>query len=178
MEAPRESLEPLHGVDRPWRHRLDLKDELLLALLPPLTVLAVLGLLEAFSRQRLLFGSLASSAFLVYLDPLHGAHTVRTLVSSHLMAMTAGLVMFLLLGPGYPAAVSAMIITIVLIVFLDVVHPPVVATSLIFALRSGDESTPILFLFALGMTAGLVVPQRVATWLRGRAMRRTASLCR
>lgn len=172
MDAPRESLEPLRGAERSWRQRLGLKDELLLALLPTGTVLAVLGLLEAFSEQRLLFGSLASSAFLVYLDPLHTTNTVRTLVSSHLLAMCAGLVTFLLLGHGYLAAAAAMVTTIVLMVLLDVVHPPAVATSLIFALRIGSESTTVLFLFALGMTAGLVVLQHLAAWLLSRAVGR------
>jgi hypothetical protein len=49
------------------------------ALLPTLTVLAVLGLVEALSRQLLLFASLASSAFLIYLAPRHKANSLRTL---------------------------------------------------------------------------------------------------
>ncbi|MCA1686344.1 MAG: HPP family protein, partial [Planctomycetia bacterium] len=42
------------GADRPVRRRLGLKGELILALLPTLTVLAVLSLLEVLGRQRLL----------------------------------------------------------------------------------------------------------------------------
>ncbi len=137
MDASRQSLEPIQGADRPWRQRLGLMDELLLALLPTATVLAVIGLLEAFSEQRLLFGSLASSAFLVYMDPLHSTNTVRTPVSSHLLAMSAGLGEFLLLGHGYLAAAGAMVATIVLMVVLDIVPPPAIATSPIFALRTG-----------------------------------------
>ena len=81
-KPPRTSLRPLHGADRPVRRELSLRDEFLLALLPTLTILTVLGLVEALSRQRLLFASLASSAFLVYLDPQHGTNTVGTLVLS------------------------------------------------------------------------------------------------
>ena len=69
----------------------------------------------------------------------------------------------ILLGHGYFAPV-------VLMVVLDVVHPPAVVTSLIFALRTGAESTTILFLFGLGMTVGLVVLQRIAAWLLSRAV--------
>ena len=46
---------------RPLRRRLTLKDEFILATFPTLVVLAVLGLAEAVSRQRVLFASLASS---------------------------------------------------------------------------------------------------------------------
>jgi hypothetical protein len=70
---------------RPFRklsegRRMNLKDEFVLALLPTVTVLAVLGFFETMGRQRILFSSLASSAFLIYLDPFHAANEVRTLV--------------------------------------------------------------------------------------------------
>ncbi len=51
-------------VPRGVRRRLNLRGEFALALLPTATVLAVLALVEALSRQRLLFASLAASAFL------------------------------------------------------------------------------------------------------------------
>lgn len=52
------------------KQRIGLKGELLLAAMPTLTVLLVLALVEALSNQRLLFASLASSAFLIYLKQL------------------------------------------------------------------------------------------------------------
>jgi hypothetical protein len=82
MNDERTSLKPLKGADRTARKRLSLKGEFALALLPTLTILVVLALLEAISRQRLLFASLAASAFLIYLDPQHGTNSVRTLVLS------------------------------------------------------------------------------------------------
>ena len=171
IDRGRESLEPLAAADRPGagraRRRLDLKGELLLALLPTPTVLGVLGLLEVFSRQRLLFASLASSAFLSYLDSHHGGNAVRTLVPSHLLAATAGLVAYLAIGHGYAAAGTAMVATFFPMVVLDLVHPPAVSTSLTFALRTGAESEAHLFALAPGMTAALVVMQRVAVWLLG-----------
>ncbi|WP_380283062.1 hypothetical protein [Hymenobacter rubripertinctus] len=51
-------------------------------LLPTLTVLVMLWLLELLSNQRRLFASLASSAFLIYLDPAHYTNSTRTLVIS------------------------------------------------------------------------------------------------
>lgn len=65
-----------------------------------MTVLVVLGLVEVLSSQRLLFASLASSAFLIYLDPQHGTNTTRTLLISQMMAATVGWVMYLILGLG------------------------------------------------------------------------------
>jgi hypothetical protein len=63
------SPQPLQGANRSLRRRLGLKGVFALALLPTLMVLSVLGLVETLGRQRLLFASLASSAFLIYLDP-------------------------------------------------------------------------------------------------------------
>jgi len=154
------------------RRRLALKDELLLALLPTVTVLAVLVPVEALSRQRLLFASLASSAFLIYLDPRHGTNTVRTLVAAHGLAAAAGLLTYAVLGHGYPAAGGAMVATIFLMVLLDVVHPPAVSTSLSFALREGAERDLALFGLALALTVALVIVQRASLHLLARAERR------
>jgi CBS-domain-containing membrane protein len=165
MAQERESLQPLKGADRPLRRRLSLKGEFALAVLPTVTVLAVLGLLEVLSRQRLLFASLASSAFLIYLDPRHGTNTVRTLILSQTLAAVAGLATYLLLGAGYPAAGSAMVITIALMILLDAVHPPAVSTSLTFAFRAGAEKDIVLFGLALGIVVVLVILQRVALWI-------------
>jgi CBS-domain-containing membrane protein len=119
---------------------LDLKGELALATAPTLTVLGVLALVEVLSRERLLFASLASSAFLIYLAPQHGTNRVRALILAQMMAATIGLIRHLFLGSGYLSGGSAMMVTIALMILLDVVHPPAVSTSLSFALRAGNES--------------------------------------
>jgi CBS-domain-containing membrane protein len=119
---------------------LDLKGELALATAPTLTVLGVLALVEVLSRERLLFASLASSAFLIYLAPQHGTNRVRALILAQMMAATIGLIRHLFLGSGYLSGGSAMMVTIALMILLDVVHPPTVSTSLSFALRAGNES--------------------------------------
>ena len=161
----KESLEPIAGAARPGRRRLTWRGELTLALLPTATVLLVLAFVHALSDQRLLFASLASSAFLIYLDPQHGTNRVRTLVLSQMMAATIGLIVFLLLGPGYAAAASAMLATIVLMIVLDAVHPPAVSTALGFAFRAGSENNLFLFGIAVGMVAILVGLQRFSVWI-------------
>jgi len=79
MSQNRSSLKPIEGANRSLRRRLTLKGELALATAPTAIVLGVFALVEVLSRQRLLFASLASSAFLIYLDPQHGTNTMRTL---------------------------------------------------------------------------------------------------
>lgn len=140
MSRNRSSLKPIKGANRSLRQWLDIRGELLLAAAPTALVLSVLALVEVLSRQRLLFASLASSAFLIYLDPQHGTNTVRTLIISQMMAATIGLISYLVLGSGYLSGGIAMVLTTVLTILLDVVHPPAVSTSLSFALRAGNEN--------------------------------------
>lgn len=143
------------------RERLGLRGELMLALLPSLTVLAVLALLELLGSQRLLFASLASSAFLVYRDPAHQMNTVRALVASHTIGVVSGLLAAGAFGPGYLAAGSAMIVTISLMIMLDVAHPPAVSTALAFAFSVTSGSAVALFGVALVLLVVLVVLQRL-----------------
>ena len=77
MTQERETLEPLDdkGPARSLRERLGLRGELTLTFFPTVTVLGVFALVEVLSRQRLLFTSLASSAFLIYLDPQHNTNS-------------------------------------------------------------------------------------------------------
>lgn len=162
--SPRESLRPSPPALRRERERLSLRGELALAALPTLTVLGVLAVTEALTAQRLLFASLASSAFLIYLDPEHGTNRVRALVVSQLLASVLGWATYAALGSGYSAAALALVGTILAMVLLDVVHPPAVSTAMSFALRAGDASNLALFVLALGITVVLVGLQRAAVW--------------
>ena len=162
MGQKRSSLRPVQGANRSLRSRLNLKGELALATAPTVTVLGVLALVEVLSRQRLLFASLASSAFLIYLDPQHGTNTVRTLIASHIIAATIGLFTYMIFGSGYVSGGCAMVATIALMILLDIVHPPAVSTSLSFALRAGNENNLILFGLAVGITALLVLLERLS----------------
>ncbi len=167
-EAPRESLKPIKGANRYLRRGLDLKGELALAVLPTVTVLAVLAMVESFSNQRLLFASLASSAFLIYLDPQHGTNSMRTLLISQSAAALLGATTFALLGPGYFSAAIAMVLVIILMIVFDAVHPPAVSTALGFALRASHENNLVLFGFALGMIVVLVALERASLWMMAR----------
>lgn len=165
MKSHQSSLKPLAKKANRLRNRLNWKGELILATAPTVVILSVFALVEVLTRQRLLFASLASSAFLIYLDPQHGTNTVRTLVISQMMAATIGFLTYLLLGSGYLSGGTAMIIIIVLMILLDVMHPPAVATSLSFALKAGNENNLVLFGLAVGITAVLVGLERFALWL-------------
>lgn len=167
----KESLEPAEGAVRAARRRLPLRGELMLAALPTATVLLVLLMVEVLSQQRLLFASLASSAFLIYLDPQHGMNSVRSLIVAQMGAALLGVGTFLLLGPGYGAAALVMVLAILLMIVADAVHPPAVSTALSFALRAGDESNVLLFGLAVGITALLVGMERVALWMLARHAR-------
>ena len=130
MENPprKETLKPMKEEKaQSFRRRLSLKGELALALMPTATVLAVLIMVEIFSRQRLLFASLASRAFLIYLDPQHSTNSVRTLALSQIGAAIVGFVAFLIFGEGYLAASAAMVVTITLMILADAMHPPAVS---------------------------------------------------
>jgi CBS-domain-containing membrane protein len=144
--------------------RLRTLDELLLALLPTVTVLLMFGLLEAFGRHHLLCASLASSAFLVYLDPEHQTNAVRTLIISQMSAAGVGWVLWLVLGPGYAALGGSMALSILLMILLDALHPPAISTALAFAMHT-DENGFLLFGFAGLITAVLVLLQRAMLWL-------------
>ena len=147
------------------QRRLSVWDELLLALLPTATVLPMLGVIEAFGRHHLLCASLASSAFLIYLDPRHEMNGVRSLVISQMTSAGAGWLMWLLLGGGYAAAACAIPLAILLMILLKAVHPPAVSTALAFAMRLDPTGSFVLFAMAVGITAVLVVLQRAVSWL-------------
>ncbi len=66
-----------------------------------------------------------------------------------------------------------MIVTILFMILLDVVHPPAVSTSLIFAFRAGDETNLVLFALAVGVTAALILLERSLLWLLARHSKRT-----
>ena len=162
------SQQPSSEQQRALRRRLSLRGEFALAMLPTGTVLAVFAFVEVLSEQRLLFASLASSAFLIYLDPQHGMNRTRTLFISQLSAAGFGVLADLLLGDGYPAGALAMILTITLMIFLDAMHPPAISTSLIFAFRTADAGNVLLFALAVVVLIVLLGLERAAVWLLAR----------
>lgn len=148
------------------RKRYDLKTEISLALLPTITMGMVLFLLEAYSKQHLLFASLASSAFLIYLDPEHPTNSIYTLAMAQTSAALIGIGVIKLIGPGYTSAILSMVLAITFMVLLNVMHPPAVSTALTFAFETGK--TMPLFLIALGLLVVLVIIQKVSVWMINR----------
>ena len=145
------------------RKRYNLKTEILLALLPTAIMSLVLFFLEAYSKQHLLFASLASSAFLVYLDPEHPTNSVLTLIISQVSAALIGIGVLKVFGPGYTSAMLAMIIAIAFMVLTKRMHPPAVSTALAFAFTTGK--TLPLFMIAVGILVILVILQKISVWL-------------
>ena len=163
MPATPPAATPAAPLGRP---RLGGRRELLLALLPTLTVLGLLFLLRLLSNQQLLFASLASSCFLIYLDPSHPANSARTLVVSQLGAAVLGYGFHAWLGPGYGSAALALVSIIGLMIFTNAMHPPAVATALNFAFRAGaGEGNLALFGLAVGLVLVLLAVQRGSAYL-------------
>jgi CBS-domain-containing membrane protein len=147
-----------------WWRRGRLPRELALAVLPTLIVLGTTFLVEELRHQRVLFASLASSAFLIYRAPGHPMNGVRVMVPAHLVAVALGVGAAALLGTGYLAGAIAMATTIIALVLLNTVHPPAISTALGFAFFERKEQAVGLFLVALAMLVALVVAQRAASW--------------
>ncbi|RZK25007.1 MAG: HPP family protein, partial [Hymenobacter sp.] len=151
------------------RPRLSFRREAVLALLPTATVLGLLFLLKLLSNQQLLFASLASSSFLIYLDPGHPTNSARTLVISQLAGAVLGYLCHAWLGPGYASAALALVGVIVVMILTDAMHPPAVATALNFAFRAGaGEGNLLLFGLAVGLVLVLLAVQRASAWVLGR----------
>ncbi|MGI4872766.1 MAG: HPP family protein [Janthinobacterium lividum] len=152
------------------RPRLGWWREILLALLPTITLLLLLlWLVKALSNQQLLFASLASSCFLIYLDPSHPANSARTLLVSQLAAAGLGYGFHAWLGPGYTGAALALLGVIAVMILTNTMHPPAVATALNFAFRAGTgEGNLLLFGLAVGLVLVLLAVQRGSAYVLGR----------
>ena len=151
--------------DTPGTAHHPLRAQLALALLPTLIVLVVFALVDVWARQRLLFASLASSAFLIYLDPEHRTNSTRTLIIAQGGAAVAGFTAHALLGPTFWAAGAAMVVVIYGMILARAMHPPAVATALSFAFDAGRGNGLALFGLCLGLIVVLVLLQRASQWL-------------
>ena len=145
--------------------RYDLQTDMLLALMPASVMVGVLLLLNLFGRQEVLFSSLASSAFLIYLDPEHPANSIRTLIIAQLSAAAIGYLVYVVMGAGYTSAAISMIIAIAAMILAKAMHPPAVSTALVFAFQHTKPNTLLMFFFAVCLLVILVVLQRVSLWL-------------
>jgi CBS-domain-containing membrane protein len=162
-DSPAPAPTPAAPLGRP---RLGWRREVLLALLPTVTVLGLLWLLKLLSNQQLLFASLASSCFLIYVDPSHPTNSARTLVISQLSGAALGFLCHAWLGPGYASAALALVGVIGIMILTNTMHPPAVATALNFAFRAGTgEGNVLLFALAVGVVLVLLAVQRGSAYL-------------
>ena len=148
--------------------RCSLRTDLALAIMPTATVLLVFALVEAWSHQKLLFASLASSAFIIYMRPAHESGSVRTVVLSQGMAALVGFGAHAL-GHGDPwVAGAAMVAVIFAMIGLRMMHPPAVSTALSFALSAGTAHAVLLFGVCLALVVVLVLAQQALARRIGR----------
>jgi CBS-domain-containing membrane protein len=152
--------------------KFNLKTEIALAVMPATIIIAVLMLLEAFSKQQLLFASLASSAFLIYLDPKHPTNSVRTLVIAQVSAALIGYIVFLIFGPGYLSAAISMVICTAVMITAKAMHPPAVSSAMTFSFQYTKPDTLLMFLFAVGLLVILVALQKASLWILKKADKR------
>jgi CBS-domain-containing membrane protein len=125
--------------------------------------------LEAFSKQQILFSSLASSAFLIYLDPKHPTNSIRTLVIAQTSAAVIGYITYRIAGPGYVAASVSMVIVIAVMILAHAMHPPAVSSALLFAFQPARPNVLLLFLLAVILLVLLIILQKTSLWLLQKA---------
>ncbi len=133
--------------------------------MPTIVVLLLIGCLQAFREECLIFTSLASSAFLVYLDPEHPTNRVRTFLIAQGLAALLGCGSVSLLGTGFLAAGVATVLTVILVITLDAMHPPAMSTALSFAFHTTSLKTLAIFGLAMVVIASLVACQKAVYWL-------------
>jgi CBS-domain-containing membrane protein len=133
--------------------------------MPVTMIIAVLMLLEVFTNQKLLFSSLASSAFLIYMDPKHPTNRIRTLTIAQMSAAVIGFLIFILIGPGYLSAAVSMIIVIIVMIWTKAMHPPAVSSAMIFAFQYTKPNTLMLFMMAVLLLVMLIVLQKASIWI-------------
>ncbi len=150
-------------MERLTGRHLSLEQELMLASLPTVIVLIVFALVGLLAQQEILFTSLASSAFLIYINPAHPMNNTRTVIIAQMIGAIAGFSAYAIFSLNYLAVGAAMIFTIVLMIVLNVAHPPAVSTALLFGLSGKRPIDLALFAFALLLTVTLIVLQR--SWL-------------
>jgi CBS-domain-containing membrane protein len=141
---------------------LSLRHQFRLAIMPTAVVLLMVPCLQAFSEQCLIFASLASSAFLVYLDPEHPTNQMRTFLIAQGSAALFGFGSVSFLGTGFLASGVATVLTILLIITLDAMHPPAMSTALSFAFHTNSLKTLAIFGLSMVVIASLAALQKAA----------------
>jgi CBS-domain-containing membrane protein len=172
------SHETFGALARAWRNRERrsrawLFHELGLALPPTVVVLAAFFGTQMLTAHPILFASLASSAFLIDHEPRHRMNRLRVMIAAQFLAAAIGTAATMIFGTDYIAGAVSMVITIVLLILLNIVHPPAVSTALGFSLLGPRYGALGAFLLALAIVAALAVLQVFAIWMLHRAEARS-----
>ena len=118
--------------------------------------------------MRLFVNLHGSNSYLIYINPRHKMSNGRTLIISQMIGALTGYGSYTLLGKNYLGVGAAMIVTIVLMIVLNAVHPPAVSTALLFGLSGKYAIDLALFATALLLLLLLVLVQRHTLGLMGR----------
>lgn len=159
----------MHADRGAWKW---LGGELALAGPPTVTLLLALFFTNQLTRHPVLFTSLASSAFLIYQDPMHRKNSLSVMAIGQAAGAIAGICASLLLGQGYISVAVAVMLTIILLVPLNAVHAPGISSAMGFALLSPAYGLLAAFAVAVGIIIILAVFQQLASrtlvWLENR----------
>lgn len=145
------------------RHSNFLK-RFLLALYPLVIAYIIMGV-EMFARQHILFTSLISSIFLIYVrhkDPMNNG---LTLIISQVLAAVIGYVSYRIGGENYLTACITVFVVAVALISLNRLHPPAIVTSLIFQFRTHSVSDLELFALLLSLVIVLFFTKTLYTAL-------------
>jgi CBS-domain-containing membrane protein len=135
-----------------------------LVLFPIAIVLILLGV-EILTRHHILFTSLVSSIFLIYVNPEDPMNDTLTILVSQILATGVGYTSYLLLGDSYWAGCVTVISVTFILVGIDKLHPPAIATSLIFNYRTHSQSDLVLFGLLIGLIAILFLMKKGYSYL-------------
>jgi hypothetical protein len=91
---------------------------------------------------------------------------------SQITAAIAGYGAYVVFGAGYSAAICAMVITVAVMVFAHAMHPPGVASSLLFAFRYTQFNIVLLFLLTMSILIVLILLQRFSVLVINRIERK------
>lgn len=147
------------------RKEQSLKSRLLLSLFPIAIVFVLLGI-EILVRQHMLFTSLVSSIFLIYLLPDDPMNDSLTIVISQALAALIGYAGYWLLGNSYLSACLSILMITLLLVLIGRLHPPAIATSMIFQYRTHSESDLVLFGLLLVLIVVLFLAKKLFSYLQ------------
>lgn len=143
---------------------LNLRARLILGIFPVIIVL-VLTALEIKLRQHIIFTSLVSSIFLIYLRPNELMTDTATILVSQFTAALTGYLSYKLFGNSFWSVCVTILLVTAILILLNRLHPPAIATSVIFNYRTHSESDLFLFGLLIGIAVVLILVRWITNYL-------------